>query len=458
MYINKAAQIAVLSAAINLALNIGASAQTEPDKPRQNNAASASAGIEELRAEITAIKAEYEKRIRQLESRLEEIQTRMIRESESEAPAPATPPPVIQQTIPGVLNPAIAVVGNLVGRADSRKVFNDEGNRVDNKMILREAEVDFRVPVDPYADGVLITALESETPGRFSVGVEEGYVNIKKLPFLDHQPLGLKIKAGRFRPLFGKINVLHTHDLPQTYRPLPIQEFLGQEGFVGDGISANIFLPTPWENSSLDLTLEALTGGDIAFSPDPNSRVSYLGHLRYFTTFKNSHNLEFGWSSYFHPAGNNIQKADIHDLDFMYRWKPSRLGEWKSFVLGGEFMFARRVYPEAAESSDVEQSIRDLPPGRGKPFGYYLFTQWQFDKRTYAGVRMDQASVLFNPSLKRRSLTPYLSYYFSEFLRFRLNFEHRWSDLFTEDRRNSVFAELNFVFGSHPPEPFWVNK
>jgi hypothetical protein len=239
---------------------------------------------------------------------------------------------------------------------------------------------------------------------------------------------------------------------------LPVQEFLGPEGFVEDGVSANMFLPTPWENSSFDLTLNALSGGDIALSPDANSRMAYLGHFRYFGTYRDSHNLELGWSSYVHPAGNGIREADMHGLDFMYRWKPSRRGEWKSFILAGEFMFARKAYPEAAESPDVARALLGQAPGTGKPSGYYVFSQWQFNSRTYAGVRWDKTDVLFNPALQRRSLTPYFYYYFSEFLRFRLNYEHRWSDLFTEDRRNSVYGELNFVFGSHPPEPFWVNK
>jgi hypothetical protein len=414
--------------------------------------------IETLRAEIAALKTEYESRIKQLESRLEELQAQMLRSApEAESPVVAAPP-AAQQTIAGALNPAITVVGNLVGRADSQKAFNEDGNRIDNKLILREAEIDMRVAVDPYADGVLITSLESETPGKFSVGVEEGYVNIKKLPFLDRPPLGLKIKAGRFRPLFGMTNVLHTHDLPQTFRPLPIQEFLGPEGFIQDGVSASFFLPTPGEKSSLDLTLNVLSGGDIAVSPHPGSRMSYLGHLRYFRTFGDSHNLELAWSSYFHPKGNSIREADIHGFDFMYRWKPGRLGEWKSFVLGSELVFGRKAYPEAAESPDVARALLDRQPGNGKPLGYYLFAQWQFDRRTYAGIRWDKTDVLYDPALSRRSITPFVSYYFSEFLRFRLNYEHRWSDLYTENKRNSVYAEFNFVFGSHAPEPFWVNK
>ncbi|MEK6561892.1 MAG: hypothetical protein AABZ59_01810, partial [Candidatus Binatota bacterium] len=151
---------------------------------------------------------------------------------------------------------------------------------------------------------------------------------------------------------------------------------------------------------------------------------------------------------------------DFHGVDFMYRWKPFRLGEYKSFLFGGEMMFARRAYPRASEPADVARAItlRDLQPGNGKPFGYSLFSQWQLNQRTYAGLRWDQTRTLFDPGLMRRSLTPYVSYYFTEFLRARLNYERRWSDLFTENNRNSLFFELNWVFGSHPPEPFWVNK
>jgi hypothetical protein len=432
--------------------------QNQTDLPGKASIAD-EAAIEMLSREIAAIKAEYEKRIRQLELQLEELQMQILRNApESETPAMVAPPVVASQQTGSALNPAITVIGNMVGRIDSQKVFNEDDVRIDNKILLREAEIDMRLPIDPYADGVFIAAFETEAPGEFSVGVEEGYANIKKLPFWDRTPLGLKIKAGRFRPLFGSTNLLHTHDLPQSYRSLPVQEFLGPEGFIKDGLSANFFLPVAGEQSSLDLTLDALTGGDIAVSPNPESRMSYLGHLRYYGVFGGSHNLELGWSSYFQPKGNGVEETDIHGFDFMYRWKPARRGAWKSFILGGELIFGRKAYPEADESPDVARAILSRQPGSGKPLGYSTFIQCQFDRRTYAGVRYDKTDVLYDPALKRRSITPYVSYYFSEFLRFRLNYEHRWSDLFTESGRNSVFTELNFVFGSHPTEPFWVNR
>ncbi|HSE41531.1 MAG TPA: FlxA-like family protein [Acidobacteriota bacterium] len=409
--------------------------------------ASSDVTLEQLKLQLESLKADYEERIKNLETQIEQLQIQMLQAPEPEsAQAPASQ----VQSFPGILNPAIAVVGNFVGRADDQEVFNEEGDAIDDKLNLREAELDFRTAIDPYADGVLIASLESEFPGEFNVGVEEGYVTLKKLPFFE-LPLGMKFKVGRFRPVFGKTNILHTHDLPQTFRPLPVEEFLGEEGFVQNGLSTNFFIPTPWdENASLDATVELMDGGEIALSPQSDSRISYLGHLRYFRTFADAHNFELGWTAYFHPSGNGIGTAHAEGLDLLYIWKPLRQGQWKSYIIGGELMFAPKVTVE--EDPLLEQSDRNTP------LGFTLFNQYQFDRRTYAGIRYDATDTLLNPDLQRRSITPYVSYYFSEFLRFRVNYEHRWSDLLEEDGRDSIFLELNWIFGSHPPEPFWVNK
>ncbi len=168
-------------------------------------------------SELETLKRQLKEMQDQMRTMAERIEL-MEQEKEAEQSAPSQSAQSAAQSFPGALNPAISVIGNFVGRADTQRVFNDSGDRIDNKMNLREAEIDMRVPIDPYADGVLIASLESESPGKFSAGVEEGYVTIKKLPFLDEPPLGLKLKVGRFRPTFGLFNILHTHDLPTTFR------------------------------------------------------------------------------------------------------------------------------------------------------------------------------------------------------------------------------------------------
>jgi hypothetical protein len=380
-----------------------------------------------------------DERLRALESRLEELSERAV--------SAAPPPP----TFPGILNPALSVIANVLFSGSDRKTFSPEGERTDNRANLRETEIDLRAAVDPFADAVTILAVESQRPGEFEAGIEEGYVRLKRLPFLETPPLGAKFKFGRFRPSFGRINLLHTHDLPQSFRPLVIEEFLGEEGFVGDGISLQGFLPTPFdEESSLDFTVE-VTAGDLAAAPRGRSDASLLGHLRWFRPFGSASSLEAGSSGLYSRSDSPLRESWLGGFDVLYKWQPPRRGQSRSFLLGAEYFAADR------ESGSEEPGAAGLR-GRTRPQGAYGFAQVQAAPRWYLGVRGDWTETVEDPSIRRRGITPYVSVYASEFLRFRLNYEHLWSDRPDEDRRNRVLLEANAVFGSHPPEPFWVNK
>ena len=53
-------------------------------------------------------------------------------------------------------NPRITAFGDFTGRVDNRRLNNDEGREVSNRMGIRELEVDMRADVDPYAKAVAI--------------------------------------------------------------------------------------------------------------------------------------------------------------------------------------------------------------------------------------------------------------------------------------------------------------
>jgi hypothetical protein len=265
--------------------------------------------------------------------------------------------------------------------------------------------------------------------------------------------------VGRFRAEIGRNNVIHLHDLPQMTRPLVIEEFLGEEGYIGNGVSARFFLPTPFdEESAVELTAQALTGGGVAIADGPGHRPAWLGNLRWFRAFGQAHSADLSLIFHF---GRTSSGADRNALtssgDFLYKWKPHRGGEFRSFVLGGQAFFTKRDFaleidadgdgePDAAEEREVS------------PLGYYGFAQYQLSRTTYLGARWDDTASIIDDALRRRAVGGYLTWYASEFLRFRLGYERRISDLEDEDGRNSAFAEINIVFGAHPPEPFWVNK
>jgi hypothetical protein len=365
-------------------------------------------------------------RVEALEHELELMKLR-----QEEPPLEETPAATTQVSL-NAFNPSISIFGSGLFRFD-------RGAQKDSTFNVREVEADFRASVDPFADGVVIASFESEEVGEFEAGIEEGYIIIKRLPIpvLDDPPLGLSFKLGRFRTEIGRINRLHLHDLPHVERPLVVDALYGEEGFIGNGGSAHIFIPTPFETSSLELTAEVVSGGGVAIADSPSRYPGFIGNLRWFSVIAGEHNLDL---SFIFHAGRAREEADlwgtVYSGDVLYKWKPLRAGEYQSFVLGGQFFYAKR--------------------GPARPYGYFAFAQVQATRALYLGARWDDTRLIEDPSVARRAVSGYLTLYASEFLRFRIGYEHRFRS--DEPVLNSAFAELTFVLGAHPPEPFWVNK
>jgi hypothetical protein len=340
-----------------------------------------------------------------------------------------------------VFNPQITVFGNFLGRWDDQKVFVDDDptlDRVDNQMNLREVEFDLRAPIDPWADAVVIASFEQPVPNEFETSIEEGYFTLKKLPLLDTAPGGLKLQVGRFHENFGRFNQIHLHDLPQPSYPRALTNFLGDDSYVQNGVSGQFFLPTGSETKTLQATAAVLDGGDIPLDPNtPSSNLAVLSHLELFSELSSSDSLDFGLS-----AWNEDDAHALYGLDATYKWKPLAGGEWRSFLIGGEFFAASLDDPNFSDH----------------PTGFYVWSQYQFDKNVYLGVRFDRAEELDDSSLSTDTIGTYLTYYTTEFLRFRLGLEHAESDVAELDGRNTALIEMNMVFGSHPTEPYWVNR
>ena len=120
-------------------------------------------------------------------------------------------------------------------------------------------------------------------------------------------------------------------------------------------------------------------------------------------------------------------------------------------MLGGEAFFSHRKFL-------TEPKVPGEPPTTklNDPIGYFAYAQVRLSRRTYLGARWDDTAALMDASLRARAVSGYLTWYASEFLRFRFGYEHGFGNLEVAER-NTAFAQLDFVFGSHPPEPYWVN-
>jgi len=381
---------------------------------------------------------DQEDRIKDLERRLAETEKR---QSQTTSANPFT-----------VLNPRMTVSGDFLWRADDKKVFlgnNPANDRIDDTINLREAELDLRASVDPFVDAVAVISVGSDIPGQFNIDIEEFYAVIKSLPlpFWETPPLGTKIKVGRFRTQFGLNNISHTHDLPQSDRPLVIEEFLGPDGMNANGVSTTSFLPSPGD-TAMELTLQVLNGGSANVAQD-NNELCYLGNLNWFVPLADEHSVNVSAIGFYGVNSHDEHHQDVvTSLDVLYKWKPLKQGEYESFLLEGQLFYGRHEFDDPVSGLGT----------RTHPFGYTVWAQYQLTSRLYCGLRWDQTDILTNDHEQRKKISPYLTWYTSEFFRTRLTYEHTWSDNPVEAGLDSFFLELVVVFGAHPPEPFWVNK
>lgn len=286
--------------------------------------------LEDLQRQLQELKQAHADALDDLRAQIEELEQRLAEALQKTAAS--------QPQSANVFNPRLTAFGNFLGRFDNQEVALEEGVRIDDRFNLREVEVDLRAAIDPWADGFLIVAVESEVPNEFATGIEEGYLVLKKLPLLNTAPLGLKLKAGRYRPEFGRFNKIHLHDLPQTSYPRTLQTFLGEEGFLQNGFSAQFFLPTPGAANTLEATIDLLNGGNIPIAAEnAGDRLAGLAHLKWFWDVAAGHDLELGASGYWGKAATaDGWRGKLYGFDLTYKWRPKTHGEWHSFLIGGE--------------------------------------------------------------------------------------------------------------------------
>ncbi len=338
------------------------------------------------------------------------------------APLPAAP---AGHAAPNVFNPKITAFGDLfttVG-VDSGGVMPGSG------PWLRSFEMDIRADVDPFAKAVAVVAMEQEPPdlsgvgeeasegddaeaASFGVSPEEVYIDLVNLPG------GLSARVGQQKLPFGLTNRMHPHDWPWPDAPLAFAGVLGEEGMADVAGVVDWRVPNPW-SVALSLT-GAVTSGDVFDPARQDATPGWLGRAEYFGDFGQVE-LGLGVSS----SGLSQDRKD--GADVMLRW---RKDSWHSVVLMAEGF--RGVHAPDAQGDTAG------------PMGWTSTLQLQPTRPLYIGLRVDQLDSDWQ-------YAGYLSYYTTEFLRLRVGAT-------TDLDQVTANAQLTFVWGSHPVEPYWVNR
>jgi hypothetical protein len=275
--------------------------------------------------------------------------------------------------------------------------------------------------------------------------IEEAY-----LFFHDFGIPNLTARVGRYHVRFGRQNILHSHDLPTVDPAYVNQSFLAPEALVDSGLEFSYLIPNPWneyfeivteinsgEGSSSEST--TLRGGAKARSP------SVVNHFVWNKNLAKNVNLEIGLSSLWGPSesqtGEDAPRRDawLYGTDFtLVRRDPS--GGFLNQLLQGEAIYGHTRQADGSMAS---------------AYGGYVLGQQQLAKDWYAGLRLDWTQDANDPTKTIFGASPYLSWYWSEFLRFRLQYEYRGGDVPAE---NLLFLQITWIYGAHPPHPYWAMK
>lgn len=433
----------------------GLMASTVPAYAQQQGAAA-----QALQTEIDQLKKDFDARLADLEMRLAALGGAPPVVAEPVTPVqtppqttPITPTPAGTAQVPSgaegaggptgslpvysntsaaskIFNPDMAVIGNFLGATGHNEVAPLPA------LQLSESEVSLQAVVDPYARADFFLSF-----GETGVAVEEGYVTFNTLPF------GLLAKVGKMRAAFGKVNTMHTHQLPWTDRPIVTDNLVGGDDGIDDaGISVSGLIPNKW--IFLEATGQVFRGdSDNVFQSAKRGDLGYVGHLRGYQDLSESTNVDLGvsWARGHNPSGIFLGGGpevfgrfvtNLFGVDGTLRWRPLRRSIYHSFIGRGEYIVSRRDQPDGLQNSS----------------GWYLSGDYQFGRRWFTGLRFDRSGELTDARAHDSGRSLVLTYWPSEFNQIRG--QVRQTNYAGGFNAIELLFQFQFIIGAHGAHPF----
>src|SRR3989442_825489 len=426
--------------------------------------------------EAAALRREIEQLQKQLQSVTERLQRLEAQPpARAQVPAVAAPPPaaapglsavdlarprqpfgLYQQRGAGQLLFDIGIAGDFVGNITQKNVEKAQGGSFsgqENRFFPREVELSLFGQIDPYASAVVrIEAGEEARGADTGVSLAEAHLTLLTLPF------GTQARLGQVRNRFGYTNEIHEHDLPWIDRPNALRNFFGGEGLAEKGIEVTLVPDLPFY-------LEALAGifngdNETAFGRTSLRHPLATGRLRTFLEFGDEHAVQLGMSV---ASGQTDEKNQSTILGWEGRYK-FRPDGWLHplITLTGEALYSmRRVDVGVDQDGDGVNDVIDKR--QRNHFGWYTGLEAQPFRRWAGGVRYDWSQYPENPG-REWSVEPYLTFWPSEFLRFRVAYKYTDRSPQTRDAFNlndasarkldEILFQASFILGAHPAHPF----
>jgi hypothetical protein len=331
-------------------------------------------------------------------------------------------------------NPEIGVLADIVATA-SESSEDAEGN---DKISAREVELVFGHPIDPYSRlDVTATFSDFEEPS-----LEEAYITHWGLPG------EIRGRIGRLRPKVGKATALHRDSLDTVDEPLVVANYLGIEGLSRSGVEFTGFLPLPWDAVTHELTLGAMEGGvgeEGTLFGETRRRPSYYGHLKNFVDLTDETNVELGAT---YLTGSKDDDSDLEvqalglDATLVHYLSPNNKLKWQT----------EAYLQDRDEAFETDEDTGETTLFSNDPWGVYSLVDVRLSPRVGVGGRFDYVEpVDTDPAELVRdgdtAWSSYVTFYQSEFARWRLQYRHTEFAAGGED--DSVFLQGTVAIGVH---------
>jgi hypothetical protein len=316
-------------------------------------------------------------------------------------------------------NPDIGLIGDFQGSYISR------GNK-NFDAYLKEAELSLQSVIDPYLRGdFFISFGRDPQTNKYGVDVEEGYLTTTSLP------LGLQVKAGKFKEAVGRINPVHAHALPFIDMPNAFVNYFGEEGLNDEGVSVSWLMPTKAFYQELIFQATAGFTQSPSFARSDANRFIYLAHLKNFFTLSSNATLELGITGISGP-NDSSSVTNMATADLTYKWKPVQLNTYHSLTWQSEFFY---------------NNARDHENPAHNSFGLYSFIQYQIAKRWFLTGRYDYGQKPYDNKIAETAFSLVAGWYATEFQ--KIEFQGKTTEDNIEKRFYQCWLRWIFIMGAH---------
>ncbi len=298
----------------------------------------------------------------------------------------------------------------------------------DKGFNLNYAEVAMHSVVDPYFEAFANFHLH---PNEFEIG--EAYVQTTSLPY------ALRVKAGKFKSNFGRINSKHQHSWHFDSQPIIYETLFGPDGISDAGIQLQWVAPT---DTYIMAGIEAMQGTNDKSFGDTQENNLYVGYLK--SSVDVGDNLSIlGGVSFAHgknSENNATNPTNVYGVDLTLR---EQLGSYSALTWQSEYLYRNK----------------NVGPRNDKQAGVYSELIYQYNNNYSGGVRYDaitknDTDLSSYAGIDTNNLDRYtamLEYKPFPMSRLRLSYTYDRTKIIAGERKNisEVMMSLNIAAGAH---------